>query len=78
MKFPVVPIYGGFPVKLTSHVGKPIPYDPNMTPEDLQAKVAAALDDLIRRNQRIPGSILLGLLDRIPYFKRKYSRHHVS
>lgn len=78
LRFPIVPIYGGFPVKLITHIGKPIPYDPNITPEDLQRKVAAALSDLIKNNQRIPGSILQGLLARIPYFKKKYSIHHVS
>lgn len=38
-KFPFVPIYGGFPVKLTTYVGKPIPYDASLTPEELQLKV---------------------------------------
>jgi hypothetical protein len=36
---PIVPIYGGFPVKLRTHIGKPIPYDPNLSAEDLQKKV---------------------------------------
>lgn len=39
LKFPFAPIYGGFPVKLITHLGKPIPYDPTLTPEQLQAKV---------------------------------------
>jgi hypothetical protein len=34
-----VPIYGGFPVKLVTYVGEPIPYDPNLTPEELAKKV---------------------------------------
>jgi len=38
-KLPLVPIYGGFPVKLRTHVGKPIPYDGSLTPEQLQIKV---------------------------------------
>lgn len=38
-KFPFVPVYGGFPVKLVTYVGKPIPYDENLTPEELQLKV---------------------------------------
>lgn len=38
-KFPTVPVYGGFPVKMRSHLGAPIPYDENLTPEQLQAKV---------------------------------------
>lgn len=38
-KFPFSPIYGGFPVKMISYIGKPIPYDPDLTPEQLQEKV---------------------------------------
>lgn len=38
-KLPLAPIYGGFPVKMITHLGKPIPYDPDLTPEQLQAKV---------------------------------------
>jgi hypothetical protein len=38
-RFPFVPIYGGFPVKLKTFIGKPIPYDENLTPEQLQIKV---------------------------------------
>ncbi|XP_055613692.1 transmembrane protein 68-like [Uranotaenia lowii] len=64
VRFPVRPVYGGFPVKFRSHLGKPIPYDPSLTPEQLQEKVAYAIEDLINRNQRIPGSIMHGLLDR--------------
>lgn len=39
LKFPIAPIYGGFPVKMITHLGKPIPYDENLTPEQLQTKV---------------------------------------
>lgn len=38
-KLPIVPIYGGFPVKLRTHVGKPIPYSDSLTPEQLHIKV---------------------------------------
>lgn len=38
-RLPIVPIYGGFPVKLRTHVGKPIPYNDSLTPEQLQIKV---------------------------------------
>ncbi|CAH0551690.1 unnamed protein product [Brassicogethes aeneus] len=70
-KLPCTLIYGGFPVKLITHIGKPIPYDPNLTPEQLQVKVLAAVEELIHRHQRIPGSILLSILDRIPQFRKK-------
>lgn len=38
-RLPIVPIYGGFPVKLKTIVGKPIPYDPELTPEQVAQKV---------------------------------------
>jgi len=38
-RFPVRPIYGGFPVKFITHLGKPIEYDPNLTADQLQEKV---------------------------------------
>lgn len=39
-KYPVVPIYGGFPVKLRTFIGKPIPYDPSLSPEQVAANVS--------------------------------------
>ncbi|KAG8234843.1 hypothetical protein J437_LFUL014692 [Ladona fulva] len=63
-RFPFVPIYGGFPVKLTTYVGKPIPYEENTTPEELKKKVALAIEELIKKNQKIPGSILRAILER--------------
>ncbi|XP_031847204.1 DGAT1/2-independent enzyme synthesizing storage lipids isoform X3 [Nomia melanderi] len=72
-RFPFVPIYGGFPVKLTTYVGKPIPYDASLTPEELQLKVADALNDLIKEHQRIPGNISLALLERIRDVDKKKS-----
>ncbi|KAJ8957838.1 hypothetical protein NQ318_001834 [Aromia moschata] len=75
-KFPFAPIYGGFPVKLTTHLGKPIPYDPDLTPEQLQAKVATAIEDLVNEHQRLPGNILYALLDRVPFLRKKQSQRH--
>lgn len=71
-KFPFAPIYGGFPVKMITHIGKSIPYDPDVTPEELQAKVANAVNELILKNQRKPGSIMHALLDRIPALKERH------
>uniref|UniRef100_A0A674JBY4 Phospholipid/glycerol acyltransferase domain-containing protein n=1 Tax=Terrapene triunguis TaxID=2587831 RepID=A0A674JBY4_9SAUR len=34
-----IPAYGGFPVKLRTYVGDPIPYDPNITATELVEKV---------------------------------------
>ncbi|KAF9794420.1 hypothetical protein SFRURICE_009676, partial [Spodoptera frugiperda] len=64
-RMPLAPVYGGFPVKLITHLGKPIPYDPELTPEQLQRKVAHAIEELVDEHQRIPGSILQALLERV-------------
>ncbi len=63
-KLPLRPVYGSFPVKLRSYLGKPIPYDPTLTPEELQQKVARAIEDLFAKNQRIPGNLSEALKDR--------------
>ncbi|XP_014598232.1 PREDICTED: transmembrane protein 68 [Polistes canadensis] len=70
-RLPVVPIYGGFPVKMVTYVGKPIPYDGSLTPEQLQKKVAAAVENLINEHQQIPGSITRALLERVLPPKKK-------
>ncbi|XP_066257501.1 DGAT1/2-independent enzyme synthesizing storage lipids isoform X1 [Euwallacea similis] len=71
-KFPCAPLYGGFPVKMVTHIGRPIFYEPGITPEILQQKVATAIEDLVLRHQRLPGNILLSILDRVPYIRRKF------
>lgn len=63
-RFPVRPIFGGFPVKFRTHLGPPILYEAGTTPEQLVQKVANAIEELIVKNQRIPGSILHALIDR--------------
>ncbi|XP_023720360.1 transmembrane protein 68 isoform X2 [Cryptotermes secundus] len=73
-KLPFVPIYGGFPVKLRTHVGKPIPYDGNLTPEQLHIKVAHAIEELIEEHQRIPGSIMRALVERVYELPKKKSK----
>lgn len=63
-KLPLLPVYGGFPVKLRTFVGKPIPYDENASPEEVSDKTTQAIRNLIREHQLLPGSILSALLDR--------------
>ncbi|XP_041975715.1 transmembrane protein 68 isoform X2 [Aricia agestis] len=64
-RVPLAPVYGGFPVKLVTHLGPPVPYDPADTPQQLQQKVARAVENLIEEHQRIPGNIFYGLLERV-------------
>ncbi|XP_076838034.1 DGAT1/2-independent enzyme synthesizing storage lipids [Brachyhypopomus gauderio] len=63
-RLPFAPVYGGFPVKFLTHLGDPIPYDPKLTAAELAEKVQAAVQALIDRHQKIPGSILCALLER--------------
>ena len=63
-RLPCAPIYGGFPVKMTTFIGDPIPYNSEDTPEELRDKCKKALEDLIEKHQRIPGSICLALFER--------------
>ncbi|XP_053571023.1 transmembrane protein 68 [Bombina bombina] len=63
-KFPLVPVYGGFPVKLRTYLGDPIPYDPNLTAVELAAKTKYAIQSLINKHQKIPGNIFRALLER--------------
>lgn len=63
-KLPLLPIYGGFPVKLRTYVGKPIPYDEKATPEEVAERTAQAICDLIKKNQQLPGSIVKALVER--------------
>ncbi|OQR75222.1 transmembrane protein 68-like [Tropilaelaps mercedesae] len=66
-KLPLVPLYGGFPVKLRTIIGKPIFFDPTLTAEKLAEKTKVSIEDLIMQHQRIPGSILTGIIDRFDW-----------
>nr|XP_008114417.1 PREDICTED: transmembrane protein 68 isoform X1 [Anolis carolinensis]XP_016851149.1 PREDICTED: transmembrane protein 68 isoform X1 [Anolis carolinensis] len=63
-RMPVLLIYGGWPVKWRTYIGEPIPYDPDITVEDLAKKAKFALQHLIDKHQRKPGCILRALLER--------------
>ncbi|CAB0010532.1 unnamed protein product [Nesidiocoris tenuis] len=65
-RFPFVPIYGGFPVKLRTVLGPPISYSAgDGNPEHLAKLVAQAINALIQEHQHLPGSILSGLCQRV-------------
>ncbi|XP_068022829.1 DGAT1/2-independent enzyme synthesizing storage lipids-like isoform X2 [Melanerpes formicivorus] len=63
-RLPLMPPYGGLPVKLRTYIGEPIPYDPNVTTEELVEKTKAAVQALIDKHQTIPGSTWKALLER--------------
>ncbi|XP_063388336.1 DGAT1/2-independent enzyme synthesizing storage lipids [Cydia fagiglandana] len=64
-RIPLAPVYGGFPVKLVTHLGKPIEYDPSLTPEQLAKKVSKAIEELVEEHQTVPGNILRALTERV-------------
>ncbi|KAI1287669.1 Transmembrane protein 68 [Halotydeus destructor] len=70
-RLPLVPIYGGFPVKLKTIIGKPIPYDPSLNAQELADKTARIVEDMIFDNQRLPGSIFKALIDRVYWTPKK-------
>nr|XP_060631308.1 monoacylglycerol/Diacylglycerol O-acyltransferase-like [Anolis sagrei ordinatus] len=68
-KLLVLPLYGGFPVKLRTYIGEPIPYDPNLTAKELAEKAKIAIEDLRNKYQKRPGNILRALSER-------FDKHH--
>ncbi|KAG8300750.1 Transmembrane protein 68 [Homalodisca vitripennis] len=67
-KFPLVPIYGGFPVKLRTHVGAPILYDSSLSPEDLDAEEADGdIEDPVMSH----GDAVTKLNELMVYFERQ-------
>ncbi|XP_035225585.1 transmembrane protein 68-like [Stegodyphus dumicola] len=73
-RIPLVPIYGGFPVKLKTFVGQPVPYDPEITPEEMVERVAERMKCMIKKHQQLPGSLSRSVSQRIHHlFKLKLS-----
>ncbi|XP_050794879.1 transmembrane protein 68-like [Gopherus flavomarginatus] len=66
----LVPEYGGFPVKLRTYIGDPIPYDPNITATELVEKTKIAIEALRDRYQKLPGNILRALLERFDKYQK--------
>ena len=67
-KLAFVPLYGGFPVKLTTHVGTPILAREGETVMQLQERVKMAMMDMIRTNQRQDLDIKTCLGERLASF----------
>ncbi|CEF71487.1 Transmembrane protein 68 [Strongyloides ratti] len=74
-RLPICPLYGGFPVKMITHLGKPIYFDyDTVTPEEIKEKVKIEVYNLIHKHQRLPGSIIKGMLQR--FKKTDFSKLH--
>ncbi|KAJ7338835.1 hypothetical protein JRQ81_012737 [Phrynocephalus forsythii] len=65
------PIYGLIPVKLRTHIGKPIPYDPNITADELAEKARKGVEALRDKHQKVPGSILRALWERFEVHRKE-------
>lgn len=67
-RLPLLPIFGlgaiPFPVKLTTWLGKPIPYDAQDTPEKLAAKTKRAIEGLIKKHQKDRKNVVERLKER--------------
>uniref|UniRef100_A0A8C3EMJ0 Uncharacterized protein n=1 Tax=Corvus moneduloides TaxID=1196302 RepID=A0A8C3EMJ0_CORMO len=70
-RLPFTPPYGGLPVKFRTYIGKPIPYDPNITADELVEKTKTAVQALISKHQTIPGNIWKALLERFDKRRKK-------
>lgn len=64
-RLPLLPVYGGFPVRLRTYIGKPIPYDESATPEVVAKRAADSINALIKKHQRLPGNLVGALVDRV-------------
>ena len=63
-KVPITPIYGGFPVKLTTYLGDPIP-SWEYEIEDLRLKAIGQIQDLIDEHQQLPGNVVRAIKERL-------------
>uniref|UniRef100_A0AC35TVX4 PlsC domain-containing protein n=1 Tax=Rhabditophanes sp. KR3021 TaxID=114890 RepID=A0AC35TVX4_9BILA len=65
IRFPLVPLYGGFPVKMITYLGPPIYFDfDNVTAIEIRDKVKSEIQLLIDEHQQLPGSIIRGMIQR--------------
>lgn len=69
-RLPIVPIYGFFPVKMTTYLGPPIYPSHNMSAEELAEKVKKAIESLIHQHQPVPGNVLRALGERVLWHEK--------
>ena len=66
-RLPLVPIYGGFPVKLTTHVGDPIRARADETAGQLKDRVQWAMKEMVDTYQVKGGGVGRALAERLGY-----------
>jgi len=70
---PMLPMYGVFPVKLTTHIGKPIYPAEGMTDKELAALTVQTMEDMIAQYQTLPGSLYREVMERVTTTASKIS-----
>lgn len=63
-RLPIIPVYGGLPVKLTTIVGKPITISECRDPRDIKDRIQRKMEELIADNQSKPGCMWKALFER--------------
>ena len=70
-RVPMVPVYGGFPVRLTTHVGAPIRAQPDETAEQLGLRVQETMQEMVAKYQKDQDKGLANML--MDRFKGQHS-----
>ena len=66
-RIPLVPMYGGFPVKLKSHIGTPVYPKDGQSAQELRQEVIDSIQQMIDANQQLPGNVVRALNERFVY-----------
>jgi len=64
-KLPIIPIWGGFPVKLITHIGAPIYAEENETVESFKSKAKFAIEEMMRKHQTKNPTVLKAIIQRV-------------
>ena len=71
-----MPLYGGFPVRLRTHVGRPIYPSDHCDVESLRRATVDAVEKLISANQPLPGSVVRAVQERLELIENPFSKHY--
>ena len=74
----MTPLYGNFPVRLTTHVGDPIYPNPDSTVEDLRSQTVASMEKMIKRYQKLPGNVFRSLEERIEAEAEAFEKYFLT
>ncbi|KAI0986452.1 hypothetical protein GJ496_005873 [Pomphorhynchus laevis] len=72
-RLPLRPIFGIFPVKMTTYISEPI-YTCGLSASEFDDKVRFRMQQMIEAHQKLPASIISALLDRLPFWIMSHSQ----